>query len=81
MTYVQNKLIVLVFSKTKGFRHASIEPGQTALKKMSSEKGFSVNTKKDASLFTEANLKKYNAVIFLNTTIRLECSEVRLRFI
>ncbi|AWV98527.1 ThuA domain-containing protein [Arcticibacterium luteifluviistationis] len=64
----QKKLNLLVFSKTAAFRHASIEAGQTALKKMAGEKGFTVSFTEDASLFTESNLKNYNAVVFLNTT-------------
>jgi cytochrome c len=68
MTFAQSKLYVLVFSKTAAFRHASIEPGQAAIKKMGAEKGFTVTTTEDATLFTEAHLKKYNAVIFLSTT-------------
>lgn len=59
---------VLVFSKTMGFRHASIGVGKTAIIKLGRENGFSVDTTEDASLFNEANLKKYAAVIFLNTT-------------
>ena len=61
-------LHVLVFSKTDGFRHASIEAGKTALSKMSKERGFEVDFTEDAAQFTTANLKKYNAVLFLNTT-------------
>ncbi len=58
----------LVFSKTAAFRHQSIEAGKPALAKMAKEKGFGVSFTEDAGQFTEANLKKYNAVIFLNTT-------------
>jgi cytochrome c len=59
---------VLVFSKTKGYRHESIGPGKLALMKLGSENGFEVDTTEDATLFNEENLKKYNAVIFLSTT-------------
>jgi len=59
---------VLVFSKTLGWRHTSIEPGQAALLKMGQEHGITVDTTEDAGKFTEANLKQYKAVIFLNTT-------------
>ena len=34
---------VLVFSKTEGFRHASIEAGKKAFEKMAAEKGFTVD--------------------------------------
>jgi cytochrome c len=59
---------VLVFSKTAGFRHASIADGQKALFKMGQEYGFGVDTTENAAFFTEDNLKKYRAVIFLSTT-------------
>lgn len=62
------KLRVLVFSKTEGFRHTSIDAGKLAFKKMSEEKGFDVDFTEDAGQFTANVLKQYNAVIWLNTT-------------
>jgi cytochrome c len=59
---------VLVFSKTAGFRHSSIPAGKKAITKLGTENGFSVDTTENAALFTEKNLRKYSAVIFLNTT-------------
>ncbi|MBE7174613.1 MAG: ThuA domain-containing protein, partial [Williamsia sp.] len=59
---------VLVFSKTKGFRHASIPVGKQAIMKLGQENGFAVDTTEDASKFTEDNLKRYGAVIWLSTT-------------
>jgi cytochrome c len=59
---------ILVFSKTKGFRHASIPAGQVAIRKLGQENGFVADTTENASLFTDQNLKKYNAVVFLSTT-------------
>ncbi|GAA5220169.1 ThuA domain-containing protein [Membranihabitans marinus] len=59
---------VLVFSKTEGFRHSSIEDGAKALVKLGKEKGFEVTTSEDASLFTDESLKEYSTIIFLNTT-------------
>ncbi|HUH48134.1 MAG TPA: ThuA domain-containing protein [Arenibacter sp.] len=59
---------ILVFSKTEGFRHGSIEAGVEALKKMGVENGFLVDATEDASYFTEDVLRNYAAVIFLNTT-------------
>ncbi|WP_461098499.1 ThuA domain-containing protein [Spirosoma luteolum] len=59
---------VLVFAKTKGFRHASIPAGKRAIMKLGAENGFAVDTTEDASQFTEANLKRYGAVIWLSTT-------------
>ncbi|PMD94409.1 glycosyl hydrolase [Siphonobacter sp. BAB-5405] len=59
---------ILVFSKTAAFYHTSIPSGIAALQKLGQENGFEVDTTKNATLFTEDNLKKYQAVIFLSTT-------------
>lgn len=59
---------ILVFSKTTGFRHASIPDGATALVKLGKESGFAVDTTEDATRFTDQNLKQYSAVVFLSTT-------------
>jgi len=58
----------LVFSKTTGFRHSSIANGKAAIQKLGFENNFVVDTTEDASAFTEENLKRYAAIIFLNTT-------------
>ena len=59
---------VLVFSRTKGYRHGSIPVGKLAIMKLGQENGFAVDTTEDATKFTEANLKKYSAVVWLSTT-------------
>jgi cytochrome c len=59
---------VLVFSKTAGFRHSSIETGIAAVKKLGAENGFAVDATEDASAFTDRNLKRYGLVMFLSTT-------------
>lgn len=59
---------ILVFYKTAGFYHQSIPDGLAALQKLGSEHGIAVDTTKDAGRFTAEGLKRYNAVVFLNTT-------------
>ncbi len=59
---------ILVFSKTEGFRHESIEAGKEALAKMASENGFTIDTTEDATVFRQRDLKGYAAIVFLNTT-------------
>jgi type 1 glutamine amidotransferase len=59
---------VLVFAKTTGFRHSSIPNGIAAIWQLGAKNGFSVTATDDSSVFTAANLAKYKAVIFLNTT-------------
>ena len=59
---------ILVFAKTAGYHHESIAAGIPAIQKLGSENGFDVDTTTDAALFNEDTLKKYSAVVFLNTT-------------
>jgi cytochrome c len=59
---------ILVFSKTVGFRHGSIESGITALKKLGKENNFKVIATEDSTYFVEDSLKQFSAVVFLNTT-------------
>jgi len=59
---------VLVFSKTKGWHHASIPVGIKAIMKLGQENNFDVDTTTDATKFTYDNLKQYAAVIWLSTT-------------
>lgn len=59
---------LLVFSKTGGFRHASIKDGKLALQKLAMEHNYAVDFTEDASVFTDANLARYDAVVFLLTT-------------
>lgn len=59
---------VLLFSKTADFRHTSIEPGISAIRKLGGENGFDVDATEDSSVFTREKLKRYAAVIFLSTT-------------
>lgn len=60
---------VLVFSKTAGFRHTSIEAGVAAIQKLGKEHGFEVDHTEDSRDFTAAKLNKYAAIIWLSTTM------------
>jgi cytochrome c len=64
----EGKPRVLIFSKTAGFKHASIPVGIAAIQKLGAENGFEVDTTKNADQFNDENLKKYSAVVFLSTT-------------
>ncbi|SDZ24569.1 Type 1 glutamine amidotransferase (GATase1) [Micromonospora pattaloongensis] len=59
---------VLVFSKTAGFRHDSIAVGTQAIRELGAANSFTVTATEDAATFTTANLSRYEAVVFLNTT-------------
>ncbi len=58
----------LVFSKTAGFRHDSIEAGVAAIEELGAEHGFHVDHTEDAEDFTEQNLGHYDVVVWLSTT-------------
>lgn len=59
---------ILVFSKTAAYRHESISLGKAAIIKLGKENGFIVDTTENENYFHEDSLKKYSAVVFLNTT-------------
>lgn len=71
---------VLVFTKTTGYRHASIPNGIAAIQKLGRENGFDVDTTENADMFNEDTLKKYSAVIFLSTTGHVLDSRQRAAF-
>lgn len=59
---------VLVFSKTAGYRHSSIETGIATIQQLGKKHHFLVDITEDAARFNAENLKRYQAVIFMNTT-------------
>jgi len=60
---------VFLFSKTSGYRHASIPAGIRAIEELGSKTDqFSVDTSEDASLITITNLAQYAIVVFLQTS-------------
>src|SRR2546430_12982699 len=59
---------VLVFSATAGYRHASIPDGIAAIQTLGANNNFAVDATEDATLFTDANLAQYKAIIVLCTT-------------
>jgi type 1 glutamine amidotransferase len=59
---------VLVFSSTKGFRHASIPDGIAAVKALGTAHGFAVEATEDATAFTDQSLGRFAAVVFMSTT-------------
>jgi type 1 glutamine amidotransferase len=59
---------VLIFSKTAGYRHASITDGIAAITQLGQASGFDVDATEDATIFTSTQLAGYAVVVFLNTT-------------
>ena len=60
---------VLVFSRTEGFRHASIETGIETIRALGAAHAFGVTASEDAVHFTPESLARYQAIVFLNTTL------------
>jgi cytochrome c len=59
---------VLIFSKTAGFRHDAIPAGITAIQQLGTQNNFTVEATEDAAQFTDTNLARFRAVIWLSTT-------------
>ena len=71
LTAQQKQPSVLIFSKTNGYRHQSIPVGIAAIKKLGEANKFTVDATEDSLAFTDANLSKYTAVIFLSPTMNV----------
>lgn len=59
---------ILVYTRTLGFRHASIQDGIKALAELGQLHGFDVYATDDPGVFREQELSRYAAVVFLSTT-------------
>ena len=59
---------VLVFSRTRGFRHGSIPAGIAAITELGAAHRFGVEATENPAVFTDAGLRPFAAVVFLNTT-------------
>ncbi|MGB5172742.1 ThuA domain-containing protein [Eudoraea sp.] len=60
---------ILVFTKTMGYRHKSIEKGVKTLKNLGKTNDFEITQTEDSLQFNDENLKQYQLVIFLSTTM------------
>ena len=66
----QARFSVLVFSKVNGYYHDSIPAGQEAITELGAQHGFDVTVSDDATVFTDAGLAPFDAVVFNNTNSR-----------
>lgn len=58
---------ILVFSKTKGYRHVDAIPAANALfEELAKAQGWSIVESEDASLFTPESLARFDALVFNN---------------
>jgi type 1 glutamine amidotransferase/glucose/arabinose dehydrogenase len=61
-------LSLLVFTRTAGFRHASIPDSVAAMRSLGAAHGFTVVHTEDARIFSDESLAEFDVVMFLNTT-------------
>lgn len=66
---------ILVFSKTAGFRHASISSGLKMLYDQSKKENWVITATEDASILREDVLDKMDVVVFLNPTGDAICAK------
>lgn len=59
---------ILAYSATAGYRHDSIEPSIEALKAKASSINVQFDFTEDKHQFTDENLAKYDAILFLNNS-------------
>ncbi|MEM7228284.1 MAG: ThuA domain-containing protein [Planctomycetota bacterium] len=59
---------VLVFSRTQGYRHASIPDGIAMMGRLAERHHARLRCTEDAGMFTEDALAPFNVIVFLNTT-------------
>ena len=59
---------VLIFSKTKDYRHESTEFSIQVISELCRKNGIHADATEDATWFSPQNLKKYAAIIFLNSS-------------
>ena len=59
---------VLLFTRTAGYRHESIEAGIAAIRALGEMHGFRVEATESSDQFDDATLARHQAVVFLNTT-------------
>lgn len=64
----QPQFKALLFTKTAGFHHQSINEGVDGIRELARRHQFQVHWQEDASRFNSQNLEQYDVIIFLSTT-------------
>ncbi len=59
---------ILVFTRTRGWRHDSIPQAVDTLRALAAQAGLDVVHSEDPGLFEDASLARFDAVVFANTT-------------
>ena len=71
---------VLIFTKTAGYRHKSIEQGVATIRTLGDKHGFKIYHTEEASFINSKTLKQFHTVIFLNTTGDILNNEQQMHF-
>ena len=71
---------LLAFSKTAGFRHASIPDAIAALRTLAIKQHVAIDFTENAAIFSDAYLSRYAAVVFLLTTGKVLDAEQQVAF-
>jgi uncharacterized protein len=59
---------ILLFTGTQGFHHKSQLEGVTAMRTLADKHFFTLDWHEDPQVFNDANLEKFQAIVFLSTT-------------
>ena len=65
---IDEPMRVLLFTKTAGFRHASIPDAVAGLESVAAARGWAATSTEDASVFSDTGLSAFDVVVFLLTT-------------
>ncbi|TDE00214.1 ThuA domain-containing protein [Jiangella asiatica] len=65
---LQPEFSALLFTKTAGFRHASIPAGVAMFEQLAADHGFELVHSEDAALFNDADLARFDVLIMLQTS-------------
>ena len=71
---------ILIFSKTNGFRHKSIEPGILAITKAAADRGWTVQATENGAIFNTESLRTFKVIVFLSTTGDILTQEQKVAF-
>lgn len=67
MTWGQQSDRILIFTKTRGYAHASIPAGVEAIQEIAAKRNIQVDTTSNVEWFTVEKLKSYAALVFIST--------------
>jgi hypothetical protein len=59
---------ILVFTRSTGYRHASIEPGIAAFQAIGAREGYVVTASEDPDIFSDETLAEFDAIVLICTT-------------